>query len=78
MITVRIARAERQRGQARPIRSPGHVVVLADDAGGREPPVWLTKFDGDRLVQLVGHGRAEADAPLVSTAEELTVRQLRR
>ncbi len=76
MTTVRIARAERRipPGYPLPIRSPSHIVVLADDSGHRELPIWLLGFDGDRLSQLLerlatGHG--EAGTQLARTADEL-------
>jgi RNA polymerase sigma factor (sigma-70 family) len=66
MTTVRIARAEPrvqpdQSGQSRPVRSPTHVVVLADDAGHRELPIWLLGFDGVRLSQLLGRPAGAPD-----------------
>jgi len=50
MTTVRIARAER-RIPAGPVpdRFPTHVIVLADDKGGRELPIWLLGRDSHRF-----------------------------
>jgi len=53
MTTVRIARVERRvRPGPMPVRVPTHVVVLADDAGGRELPIWLLASDGHRIERL--------------------------
>jgi RNA polymerase sigma-70 factor (ECF subfamily) len=70
MTTVRIARAGHRDPEhaARGPRVPRFVVVLADEAGGRELPVWLLASDGLRL-QGLSQGRDSADA--------LTVRMLR-
>jgi RNA polymerase sigma-70 factor (ECF subfamily) len=70
MTTVRIARAGHRDPEyaARGPRVPRFVVILADDAGGRELPVWLLTSDGLRL-QGLSQGRDSADA--------LTVRMLR-
>jgi hypothetical protein len=64
MTTVRIARAERRipPGEPLPVRQPTHVIVLADDAGHRELPLWLLGFDGLRLAQLFDRAAA-ARAP---------------
>jgi bifunctional DNase/RNase len=51
-----------------PGRAPTHVVLLADEAGGRELPMWFLAADGIRLERLLG---AE------QTADELTTRMLR-
>ena len=68
------------RGQRRPThqtQSPSHLVVLIDDAGGRELPIWMLRGDGDRLERLVHAERGEASAPLARTADDLTSRMLR-
>jgi RNA polymerase sigma factor (sigma-70 family) len=59
MTAVRIDRAERL---PRPMRPAARGVVLADDAGGRELPVWLAGFDGNRLIRLLERGSEEASA----------------
>jgi RNA polymerase sigma-70 factor, ECF subfamily len=57
MTTVRIARVEhRVRPGPQPARYPTHLVVLADDAGGRELPVWLLASEGHQIERL--HDRA--------------------
>ena len=84
MTTVRIARAEPrlqpgQAGQSRPVRLT-HVVVLADDAGHRELPIWLLRFDGNRLSRLLGRPAEDAGRARDSgarTADELTAQLLR-
>ena len=43
MTTVRIASAEHQRRRTHQMRSPSHLVVLIDDAGGRELPIWMLR-----------------------------------
>ena len=50
MTTVRVARIERRipRGPV-PDRFPTHVIVLADDAGHRDLPIWLLGGDSHRL-----------------------------
>jgi len=55
MTSVRIARAERRPAVTHQPhgRVPSHLVVLADDAGGRELPIWLLDFDGRRLSELL-------------------------
>jgi RNA polymerase sigma-70 factor (ECF subfamily) len=84
MTTVRIARVERRPVPPRPLgRFPRHVVVLADDAGGRELQVWLLPFDGMRLITVLRQveGGGPPDAGTTSTqacmAEELTSQMLR-
>ena len=77
MTTVRIARAEHliPPGQPLPIRAFTHVIVLADEAGGRELPIWLPGFDGDRIAGLLDHpagSAAQAEAAAARNAEELT------
>jgi bifunctional DNase/RNase len=81
MTTVRIARAEQR--HARPHhpqgRVPTHLVVLADDAAGRELPIWLLDFDGWRLAKLLdrpAEGRDQAGPPGAGTADELTAELL--
>jgi RNA polymerase sigma-70 factor (ECF subfamily) len=77
MTTVRIAGVEHQRRRTPQMRSPSHLVVLIDDAGGRELPIWMLRGDGDRLERLVHAGRGEASAPQARTADDLTSRMLR-
>jgi len=50
MTTVRVARMERRipRGPV-PDRFPTHVIVLTDDAGHRDLPIWLLGRDSHRL-----------------------------
>ena len=76
MTTVRIASAEHQRRRVHQTRSPSHLVVLTDDAGGRELPIWILRGDGDRLERLIHAERAETSAP-ARTADDLTSRMLR-
>jgi RNA polymerase sigma factor (sigma-70 family) len=76
MTSVRIARSEHRPGRARQSegRVPTHLVVLADDSGGRELPIWLLDFDGRRLAQLLEQdqaGPAGAATPDGLTAELL-------
>jgi hypothetical protein len=77
MTTVRIASAEHQRRRTHQMRSPSHLVVLIDDAGSRELPIWMLRGDGDRLERLVHAERGEASAPQARTADDLTRRMLR-
>jgi len=78
MTTVRIASAEHQRHRrTHQTRSPSHLVVLIDDAGGRELPIWMLRGDGDRLERLAHTERGEASAPRARTADDLTSRMLR-
>jgi RNA polymerase sigma-70 factor, ECF subfamily len=88
MTSVRIARAEQAPARARQPqgRVPTHLVVLADDAGGRELPIWLLDFDGRRLSKLLdrpAEGQNQAGAAGASgaagarTADELTAELLR-
>ena len=81
MTTVRIAHAEPRPGKLENggFDTRGYLVVLADDAGHRAVPVWLSGEPGEedlaRLVELAGQPDEEilaADAP-----EELTTRLLR-
>jgi len=46
MTTVRIASVEHQRRRTHQMRSPSHLVVLIDDAGGRELPIWMLRAIG--------------------------------
>jgi RNA polymerase sigma-70 factor, ECF subfamily len=81
MTTVRIARVERRVPPGPvPIGHPTDVVVLADDGGRRELPVWLLADDGDRLSDAAGPpvaGPGHAAAATARTADELTGRLLR-
>lgn len=84
MTTVRITRAEHRPqhpGRRTVGRSPTHVVVLADDAGQRELPVWLLDFDGVHLRQVQERmpvpGMQTVDEGEASTADELTAQLLR-
>ncbi len=81
MTTVRIVRAERciPPGPL-PDHAPTHVIVLADDAGRRELPIWLLGSDGLRLSRLVeqsaeGHDRAGLSQ--ARTVDDLTALLLR-
>jgi RNA polymerase sigma-70 factor, ECF subfamily len=86
MTTVRITCAEhRAHPGRRPLgRRPTHLVVLADEAGGRELPVWLLPFDGVRLMKLLPQGEShqpratppEPGTAEASTADELTGQML--
>jgi RNA polymerase sigma-70 factor, ECF subfamily len=77
MTSVRIARGEHRPARAHQVhtRVPTYLVVLVDDAGGRELPVWLLPFDGHRLQQLLG--RDQAGPGEATSADELTVELLR-
>ncbi len=77
MTTVRIAGVEHQRRRTHQMRSPSHLVVLTDDAGGRELPVWMLRGDGDRLERLVHAERGDTSASQARTADDLTSRMLR-
>lgn len=78
MTTVRIASAEHQRRRrTHQTRSPSHLVVLIDDTGGRELPIWMLRGDGDRLERLAHIERGQASAPRTRTADDLTSRMLR-
>jgi RNA polymerase sigma-70 factor (ECF subfamily) len=81
MTTVRIARVERRVPPGPvPDSTPTDVVVLADDTGSRELPIWLLACDGDRLSQVAGPGdaaRVHAAAASARTADQLTGRLLR-
>jgi RNA polymerase sigma factor (sigma-70 family) len=76
MTTVRIVRAERyarrgQLGPAAPGRALTHVVVLEDDTGGRELPLWLRPSGVNRLGRLLGNEHEEAGARQHHTADDL-------
>ena len=76
MTTVRVARAEDliPPGQPLPIRAFTHVIVLADEASGRELPVWLPGFDGHRVAGLLDHPAGSvtrAEAAAARNADEL-------
>jgi RNA polymerase sigma-70 factor (ECF subfamily) len=76
MITVRIAGAERRIPPGpQPIGFPGHVVILADDAGRRALPLWVQEIDPRRLepssAASEGAGTSQA-----LTVDELTARLL--
>jgi bifunctional DNase/RNase len=77
MTTVRIASVEHQRRRTRQTRGPSFRVVLVDDAGGRELPVWMLRVDGDRLERLVRAERDDAATRHARTMDELTSRMLR-
>lgn len=83
MTAVRVARIERHIPPGPvPMRAPTHVIVLADDAGRRELPVWLLGDDGLRLSALVGPaaedgGTAWGTSASARTPEQLTDRLLR-
>jgi len=69
MTTVRVARIERRIPPGPvPDRSPTHVMVLADDAGGRDLPIWLLGQDSHRFAD---------DARPGPSPDELTDRLLR-
>ncbi len=68
MTTVRVAYAGRQHRNSR--LRPTHVVLLADEAGGRELPLWFLNQDGFRLQRLL---RTEPE----QTPDGLTARMLR-
>jgi hypothetical protein len=81
MTTVRIAHAEPRPGKlsSGEFQTRGHLVVLADDAGRRAVPVWLSGEPGEqdlaRLVEIAAQPSEEittADAP-----QEVTARLLR-
>jgi RNA polymerase sigma factor (sigma-70 family) len=64
MTAVRIVRAERRDPPGwPPQRRPSHVVVLADDAGHRELPLWLLPFDGHRLAGLLNQPTGTPSQP---------------
>jgi RNA polymerase sigma factor (sigma-70 family) len=70
MTTVRVARIERRIPPGPvPIWFPTHVIVLADDAGRRDLPIWLLGQDSHRFARETRRPRPNPD--------ELTVRLLR-
>lgn len=77
MIAVRIAHAEPWPGRLRDggFAISDFLVVLADDAGGRALPLWLTGADGKSLWRLLG--QLAADMGMAGVAEELAARMLR-
>jgi RNA polymerase sigma-70 factor, ECF subfamily len=79
MTTVRVARTERRIPPGpMPIRFPSHVVVLTDDAGHRELPIWVAADDGIRLSSLLEPSSPDHErAPEARTVDELTARLLR-
>jgi RNA polymerase sigma-70 factor (ECF subfamily) len=80
MTAVRIARAERRIPPGpEPIGFPSSVIMLADDAGRRELPVWALNLDPRRLLQLFETPAAgESGRPVrARTADELSARLLR-
>jgi RNA polymerase sigma-70 factor (ECF subfamily) len=81
MATVRIARVERRIPPGPvPTHHPSFAIVLADDAGHRELPIWLVADDGLRLSGLIeppAAGRERAVAAAARTEDELTDRLLR-
>ena len=69
MTTVRVARIERRIPPGPvPDRFPTHVMVLADDAGRRDLPIWLLGQDSHRFADDAGSG---------PSPDELTDRLLR-
>ncbi|HEY2520974.1 MAG TPA: bifunctional nuclease domain-containing protein [Streptosporangiaceae bacterium] len=79
MTTVRIAQVECALPAGPiPLRSPTHVVVLRDEPGRRELPVWLLGQDGVRLETLFrSAGNGKTGTLAAQTPEELTARLLR-
>jgi RNA polymerase sigma factor (sigma-70 family) len=81
MTTVRIARVERRVPPGPvPDSVPTDVVVLVDDTGHRELPIWLLARDGDRVSPVAGpaaEARVRAATAAARTADELTRRLLR-
>lgn len=76
MTAVRIASVERRVPPGPlPDSFPTDVVVLADDAGRRQLPIWLLARDGDRLSRVTG--REHQASAAARTADELTARLLR-
>jgi len=85
MTAVRVARVERRIPPGPvPDRYHTHVIVLADDAGHRELPIWLPGHDGDRISAIFERRNPEDEnagtirgaGAKASTAEELTRRLL--
>ena len=81
MTTVRIARAERRVPPGPvPDRFPTHVIVLADDAGRRDLPIWLLGRDSHRfgpLFEPSAEHPERAGSAQAQTSDELTDRLLR-
>ena len=81
MTTVRVARFERRIPPGpMPIGFPCFVIMLADDAGRRELPIWLQGFSPKRLSRLFEPAAADhepAGTAQAQTADELTARLLR-
>ena len=79
MTAVRIAGVERRVPPGPlPDSVPTDVIVLADDAGRRQLPVWLLARDGDRLSAVTGPAGNQYPATVTAhTADELTARLLR-
>jgi RNA polymerase sigma factor (sigma-70 family) len=74
MTTVRIARAESRIPPGPvPDRYPTYVIVLADDAGQRDLPIWLLGRDSHRFPDLF---ELQAAAAQAQTPDELTNRLL--
>jgi RNA polymerase sigma-70 factor (ECF subfamily) len=85
MTAVRVARVERRIPPGPvPDRYPTHVIVLADDAGHQELPIWLPGHDGVRISAIFERRNPEDEnagtirgaRAKASTAEELTRRLL--
>jgi bifunctional DNase/RNase len=66
-------------GLSGPIGFPGFVIMLADDAGRRELPIWVQGFSSRRLTQLFepATDQEHAGTAEARTADELTARLLR-
>jgi len=79
--TVRIAHAERRIPPGPvPDRYPTHVIVLADDAGRRDLPIWLLGRDSHRFSDLFEPSAGDpqpAAAAQAQTSDQLTDRLLR-
>jgi RNA polymerase sigma factor (sigma-70 family) len=74
MTTVRIARVERRVPPGPvPDRFPTHVIVLADDAGRRDLPIWLLGRDSHRFADLFEPSGTHPQR----SSDELTDRLLR-
>jgi RNA polymerase sigma-70 factor (ECF subfamily) len=78
MTTVRIAHTESLIPPGEPIydRRLSHVLVLADDAGRRELPLWLLGPDGQHLSDLLGRDRPAPAGAMAGTAAELAAQLL--
>jgi RNA polymerase sigma-70 factor (ECF subfamily) len=80
MTCVRISSVERRVPPGpTPDSVPTDVVLLADDAGQRELPIWLLAHDGDRIARVAGPAAAarEHAAATARSADELTGRLVR-